>query len=64
MSPYPDRYEVRRTDAGGFLYKYIFLWKSNKTEVLSQVVEAVREGIPLAEDWKERIDQDFQRRKR
>lgn len=33
-------------------------------EVLSDAVCAVRAGAPLSADWKSRIDQDFERRKR
>lgn len=33
-------------------------------EVLSQAVQAVCAGMPLGEDWKERIDRDFKKRKR
>lgn len=32
-------------------------------EVLSQAVQSVRAGISLSGDWKERIDQDFEKRK-
>lgn len=51
----PERAANYHSDSEGTQLNY---------EVLSQAVCAVRASAPLGVEWKERIDQDFQKRKR